>query len=93
MNQMKEIFDKTHVVEEENTLLREEVLKLNQERAALIEEKVLIPLEKSELDSVVSKLNLKLAEIPVCIKEAEMLALAERSNVRVVQFEEIVFLF
>jgi regulator of replication initiation timing len=90
---MKEIFDKTHVVEEENTLLREEVLKLNQERAALIEEKVLIPLEKSELDSVVSKLNLKLAEIPVCIKEAEMLALAERSNVRVVQFEEIVFLF
>jgi hypothetical protein len=66
---MKENFDKTHV-EEENTLLREEVLKLNQERAALIEEKDLISLEKSELDSVVSKLNLKL-EIPVCIKEAE----------------------
>jgi hypothetical protein len=57
---MKENFDKIHVVEEENTLLREAVLKLNQERAALIEEKDLISLEKSELDSVVSKLNLKL---------------------------------
>jgi hypothetical protein len=93
MNQMKENFDKTHVVEEENTLLGEEVLKLNQERATLIEEKDLISLEKSELDSVVSKLNLQLAEISVCIKEAEMLALAERSNVRMVQFEELVFLF
>jgi hypothetical protein len=59
------------------------VLKLNQERAA---EKDLLSLEKNELDSVVSKPNSKLAEISVCIKEAEKLALAERSNVRRVQF-------
>jgi hypothetical protein len=51
-----------------------QVLKMNQERAA---EKGLLSLEKSELDSVVSKSHSKLAEISVCIKEAEKLALAK----------------
>jgi len=60
-----------------------QVSKLNQERAA---EKDLLYIEKSEHDSVVSKSNLKLAETSVCIKEAEKLALSERSNVRRVQF-------
>jgi regulator of replication initiation timing len=81
MNQMKEIFDKTHVIEEENASLKDEASKLNQERVALIEEKDSLSLEKRELHTAVSKLNSKLAEISACIEETEKMALAEKSKV------------
>jgi regulator of replication initiation timing len=82
---MKEIFDKTHVIEEENASLKDEASKLNQERVALIEEKDSLSLEKRELDTAVSKLNSKLAEISACIEEAEKMALAEKSKTKEAQ--------
>jgi chromosome segregation ATPase len=84
--QIKELFEKTCVIEEENTSLKEEALKLNQERATLIEEKDSLSLEKRDLDIALSKSNSNLSEISARIDEAEKLASSEKSKVRMTDF-------
>jgi regulator of replication initiation timing len=76
--QMKELFDKTCVIEEENTSLKEEVVKLNQEKATLIEYKDSLSFEKRDLGIALSKSNSNMLEISTHIDKVEKLILSEK---------------
>jgi hypothetical protein len=81
-NQVQELASKQHVSEEEISLLRKEVSRLNSELAALIEAEDFLSHRNIDLEAVVSRLSINLDESSAQLDEGDRVAMAANSKVR-----------
>jgi predicted nuclease with TOPRIM domain len=80
-NNVQELSNKIHVVEEANSRLEEEAKRLSNDIAALIQAKNSLDLEKQDLEAAASKLTAELAASSVQVEDVNRLALAAKSEV------------